>query len=835
MASSVQQYLGRFVLKSLRSSTSFASLYLAEDGPGGRPVALKVFSHNLPDRGYVLSGARTTDQKLAALKHPHILPVLESGEDGAGWTITEFMKGGSLKDRLAKVMTPAQVADVVEQVASALDAAHAAGIVHGNIKPANVLVDAEGMYRVADFGMASLAAMAPPIVKLFATTPSPSYMSPEQAADLAMTPRSDVYSLGVLAYQLLTGTVPYPGSDAATVSGKQARGEADDPRDWEPSLPAPLCQVVLTALARNPERRYATAGAFAAALREALSAGRVLAPEAGNPANNGHVADDLVLEERRQAVLEGLARVCWSCGHRNPEGLLRCENCWSVLTEAGGAPIADVPPLPPEPALSERKRTGLVVALSMVSVLLLTAFMPTFERIPKPSSALAAAEVPGEWTSYQFNAANTGASPGPAPALTGKVRWELKFPAMVLAPPVVTRDAIYMGTGDARVIALHPEDGRLLWQHKVNGPVNAAPALAGETLYVGLRDGTLLALDKATGEERWSVRTGGSIYGGMKVHNGAVYLGNGEGRVLALDALTGETLWQYRTRGWISSVPSITEDGILLTGSTDGNVYALDAATGKLLLKHRVTYSVDNSITSRDGVAYVARDQGALIALDLTERTKVWDDFWYFTRLQLFVFGMADEPPIRRGLKWRIIPGSGLSSSPALQDLAYMVSQTGKGKNSTGALHAIDVRVPETRWSYPMSGTIPPNVVGDTVYIASADGKVAALNRETGREAWSWRSPPGLRPTVAPIASHDTLYTSASLDLAPLYVVRLDATGKLLPDQEDLEGGDWYFYFGGTYCDPKDTPPSGPFPTQRDALTAGYNVVPSCGVFFAIE
>ena len=257
-----------------------ATVYLADDIKHHRPVALKVLR---PEVGLALGGERfDREVRIAAeLSHPHILPLFDSGEAvlddpdaGAGqrrlYYVMPYVRGESLRQRLAREATlpVADAIGIVRQVASALDHAHARGVIHRDIKPENILVH-EGEAMVADFGIA-LPANAPSGARLTGTgltLGTPDYMSPEQAAgEPAIDGRSDVYSLGCVLFELLTGQPPFVGRTAQETIAKRFIESAPSVRRQRPLIPAAIDRALARALARSPTDRFPTAGAFAEAL-----------------------------------------------------------------------------------------------------------------------------------------------------------------------------------------------------------------------------------------------------------------------------------------------------------------------------------------------------------------------------------------------------------------------------------------------------------------------------------------------------------------------------------------------------------------------------------------
>jgi serine/threonine-protein kinase len=261
-----------YVLERELGRGGMATVYLAQDTKHGRPVALKVLHSELaaslgPER------FRREITLAARLQHPHILSVHDSGETSAGqlWFTMPFVEGESLRDRLRREgQLPLEDAlRIAREVAVALDYAHRHGVIHRDIKPENILlIDDQAM--VADFGIACAltpASAGGALTDAGIAVGTPQYMSPEQAsAERTLTGRTDVYSLGAVLYEMLTGEPPFTGATAQTIVAKMMAGEPPSVRRVRPSVPAAVDAVIQTALAPVPADRYATAGAFSKAL-----------------------------------------------------------------------------------------------------------------------------------------------------------------------------------------------------------------------------------------------------------------------------------------------------------------------------------------------------------------------------------------------------------------------------------------------------------------------------------------------------------------------------------------------------------------------------------------
>lgn len=244
----------------------------AVDTRVGRRVAIKtmVVPGTLEARARALWAARMEREAraVARLSHPNIVTTYEVGrEDGHPYLVMEFLTGQTLRQRLhAGPLPPDEAARVLDQAAAALDAVHAAGVVHRDIKPTNFMLLPDGTVKLMDFGIArqsddTLVTQADMMVG------SPSYMAPEHINGDPVGPAGDVWSLGVILYEMLAGRVPFSGARIATVLEQITT--ADPPP--LPGMPPPVQAVLRRALAKDPARRFPSPGALAAAFRAALS------------------------------------------------------------------------------------------------------------------------------------------------------------------------------------------------------------------------------------------------------------------------------------------------------------------------------------------------------------------------------------------------------------------------------------------------------------------------------------------------------------------------------------------------------------------------------------
>jgi serine/threonine-protein kinase len=263
---------GRYRVEARIARGGMATVYTALDTRLDRIVAVKVmhpqFAH---DEGFVARFNREA-KAAARLSHPNVVSVYDQGEDGGSiFLAMEYVEGRTLRDLLRERgrLTPAQALSIAEPVVSALRAAHAAGLVHRDIKPENVLLANDGRIKVADFGLARAIAVADATATTGLLIGTVAYLAPEQVERNVADERSDVYAIGTLLYEMLVGTPPYDGATAWAVATRHVQEDVPLPSETVTDVPPELDEIVQTATRRDPERRYADAGALLEAVRRA--------------------------------------------------------------------------------------------------------------------------------------------------------------------------------------------------------------------------------------------------------------------------------------------------------------------------------------------------------------------------------------------------------------------------------------------------------------------------------------------------------------------------------------------------------------------------------------
>ena len=610
-----------------------AVVFRARDERLGRLVALKILAPSLALDSAFRRRFIAESRAAAVVDDPYIIPVYEAGEaDGVLFIAMRFVRGGDLRGVLERegALAPFRAAEFISPVASALDAAHRAGLVHRDVKPANILVDArddrpDHVY-LSDFGVSKGAMSSVSLTGTGQFLGTPDYSAPEQIQGLAVDGRTDQYALACVAYQLLTGAAPFERDQGLAVLLAHLSAPPPSLASRRPDLSAAADQVLSRGLAKEPEKRFASCRDFAEALREALGLARyhsrspapghpqtqVVAapqPELPGPATAGSGKAARPADPVAAATIDSVPgdRPADAADLGDPGGLTTQARRRLQEREVGLPQAEPMPTVIPTPGAGPTQQDP---ALATAASAPADAVPPVRETAPAPAGLAAGQAV-------------AGPDVGPAPPLdAGGYRATLPpgddYPTVTVGGPepgagettpraprprrigrairrrsVITATAmgialIGLVTAITIISGAHGTSGAhgapgtsVRWSYTSGNSVESSPAVAGGTVYIGSDDDSLYALDAATGHLRWSYSTGGPVESSPAVAGGIVYIGSDDDSLYALDAATGHLRWSYSTGGPVESSPAVA-GGIVYIGSDDNMVYALDAATGQL-------------------------------------------------------------------------------------------------------------------------------------------------------------------------------------------------------------------------------------------------------------
>jgi serine/threonine-protein kinase len=300
---------GRYRLEAKLGSGGMSTVYLARDQTLDRPVAVKVMHREMSEQADQLERFRQEARSVAKFSHPNVVSVIDAGEDGGHpYIVFEYVEGETLKQRIVRdgALDPQEAIAYAIEIGRGLSVAHARNMVHRDIKPQNVLIDEEGRAKLTDFGISRQLEQEGVTAtgRVLGTT---DYVAPEQAMGQAVDPRSDIYSLGVVLYEMLVGQVPFHADSQVGVAMKHVNEELPDVQRRRPEASAAVALVVERATAKDPAERYQTIGEMIDDLETALE---VEAARAGSTTGEATSVLDAVPAPQRK--LSGRGRWSWA-------------------------------------------------------------------------------------------------------------------------------------------------------------------------------------------------------------------------------------------------------------------------------------------------------------------------------------------------------------------------------------------------------------------------------------------------------------------------------------------------------------------------------------------
>jgi eukaryotic-like serine/threonine-protein kinase len=723
--------LAGYRLETQVGAGGMAAVFRARDQRLGRLVALKILAPGLTADEAFRRRFIAESRAAAMVDDPHIIPVYEAGETGGVLFIAmRFVTGGDLRRVLERegTLTPVRAAEFLSPVASALDAAHGAGLVHRDVKPANILVDAhpgrpDHVY-LSDFGVSKGAGSSVSLTGVGQFLGTPDYSAPEQIEGRAVGGRTDQYALACVAYQLLTGTVPFERDQGMAVLLAHLSAPPPSLAARRPDLPAAADRVLARGMAKLPEKRYASCQDFAEALRESLGLApyHPRIPVSGNPRSPSPAPG----HPQTQAVppSTGLPGPAAAPPDADEASTVTKAPPWSASSAAGpgeaglAAPAGDRG----HPPAHRPRRVGRVIGHRPAGIAVAAS-------IAVAGLVIAIGVIPGTHGTH-----STGGTHGmpAAHSAPGQVRWTTTAGYIALAAAGGTA---YVGRNNGTAYALNAATGQVRWTYKTTGNHVSVPTVtvAGSTAYIGSADNKVYALDTATGKAGWTYTTQGSVDWSdqpVAVAGNTIYVSDSDdNQVYALDAATGQVRWIHSDGQDTLSSPAVA-GGTVYVSSADSKLYALDAATGHVRWIYNIGGAVFNAgpVAVAGGTVYVGTQDGSVDALD-SATGKV---------------------------RWTRATGSAVGSRPTVAGGTVYLDST----DNTDKVYALDAATGKARWTYTGRGSLDgsPVVAGSTVYVGSVF-EIYALNAATGKARWTYTGASAFNGS--PVVAGSTVYVGS--------------------------------------------------------------------------
>ena len=777
MTESLTERLDGYEYQNLLGSSGLAVTYRAFSNVDRSEVVVKNLRSYFAQENEIADAYFAELNGVRELANESVVAPIDFRKTNRGiWVVYPYTDWDTLdKLLITGALTPQDASRVSESLARTLEDLHAAGITHRNLKPQNVFVGPDWTVRLGDVGAAVLGEKAHLLIRATLRTPNPIYAAPEQSLRLPASYVSDVYSMGVLMYEMLTGAPLFSVIGTAAVLTLQKEDNYVDASVRATHLPKAVDQVLRRALSYQPADRYQSAGDFHRALTKALGTDRLPQNELSesSPVNHStHVKYDAppvsssdsapIVAPADSIYSSELSVYCPSCGTANHQELAYCSHCWAALRGWNAKRHATQ-----EEAQRFLKRISrellrkkillvflLLSLISGTSVLMVKEFVDF--PVPKPVGDTNIVLRAGSWAVHGRDYGHSAAVPSGS-NLLGEMAWKLSTTGHMLSEPAIVDGIVYQTTGDRRILALDGQNGHVLWEVAATGPVYASPAVTETTVYVGMLDARLLALNRKTGEFMWSFKADGPIFAPGVVYDGVVYLSDWRGTIYGIDDVTGQELWRYETNELVLEPPLILEgdvEAIIISGFS-GRSYIVDRKTGSLRLDYDSGQPVMTPPVLAGEYLLLSTRWGGIFAIDWKETKRRFEDTAFYWKMNFYVWGLRSTPPTPDGFVWATGFGRNLEVwAPAIKDdIAYAVL-------SDGTLHAVAISDGKKLWKYE-SGSPSKSaavVVGDLVYMGNNSGEIHVVDRHSGKNVQTFSQSEALQGQL--VWGDDMLYSA---------------------------------------------------------------------------
>ncbi|MFC0598328.1 PQQ-binding-like beta-propeller repeat protein [Streptomyces palmae] len=756
------QRVGRYQIMARLGAGGMGQVYLGRS-PGARPVAVKVVRPDLARDGEFRRRFAREVEAARRVNGAFTAGVVDADPNGSpAWLATVYVPGVSLGEAVAEHGPwPARSTLVLGAgLAEALEAIHAADVIHRDFKPSNILLANDGP-RVIDFGI-SVAGEASVLTHTGMVIGTPGFMSPEQLTGDHVGPASDVFSLGAILAYTATGIGPF-GTGAPHALHYRAVHEQPDLA----SLPPELREVVSACLAKQPDSRPTVTS-----LLDRLAAAGGIAEEGRTSPATLLLTDprwmpatvaELVQEHATRALPPAPSPQASSTAPTTPVQSLTGQPGPATIPDTGEPASGQQPATVATPTqhtpssrpLITRRRTLLAAvgtaAAAFTGWRLLDDTSAT-PHTPRPSAATSSPSKtlpPGflwEFTPGAADLSYPTVSDGvvyvcsdrtvyAVDAKTGKQVWKSTV-GTGLSSPTVFGSTAYASDWEGGVVhAVDTGTGRKIWDFTIIGQLSSSPVVAGDVVYLGSKDGVLYAVDARTGKQIWRFFTGGG--GAHPTLVGDVVCAGGDNGVLhAVNVRTGKQSWTVHTADVLASVPlTAVSDGIVYAKSTGADqVHAVNAKSGREIWTSDVVgYFSDtaSALMASGRLLYAGNGNHSLFALERKSGKKAWE----FT----------------------VETDAGMTPAAIADGVVYVTTHDFDGSQN-GNLYSLDAKTGMRIWKFSPKGQISsPLIVGKVLCVCAWDGTLHAVDARTGKTVQKFTIGEG---AWGPVAADGVVYVA---------------------------------------------------------------------------
>ena len=736
----------RYDIIAALPGTSLYSVYSAIERESDDAVEIRAPRTRALENAETLGPFRALMERHRDVHHAHLGRLLDiHSEEDSFWMVYEPARGEQLRGWLTRGLQLDEALLLISQAAAGLQALHDADLIHGDANSRNLFVTPVAGAQLRNAGLSELS-IGMSGLQSSMQIPQPAYMAPEVLRGSEPGPKADIFSLGMVLYESLTGHLPFTGNNRDTVRVKQQEGRIAPITVLNPALPEALEEIVGRALAWDPNERFSSAQEMREVLLEyrnnlSMPEAQIVVPD---ERARQEILDDIAQFEPSRISLDGDGtgefRVCAECLTINLASVTRCAVCWRDIREN---PVRNRTEGEAYAQRTRRRRTTRKwairgsVAFAVLALLALFIYdrgAPPGLLTGPPTTTLTAQAGSGLWTTPRGGAANSGSVASVDIVPQGVERWRLEIGAEINSSPTIDNGRIFVTTLDSRILAYSTEDGSLIWEQQGPGPMDAAPIVADDRLYITFRNSRLAALEADTGEVIWESVISNPLFSWAGVSDGSVYVACQNGVIQAFDAGTGEKRWEIDTDDGMVSPPSVSE-GMVIIPTRGREVLFLVGETGQTRLSYVVPGTVEGAAAVSHGTAALGDSRGFVRAVDIRAQNlpleKTVLRFWS----QFYIWGLAPFPPAQSGTMWtRSIREEVWADAAIAGNRAYFATREGN-------VYAFTLSGGQQLWKTALGDeptwTGSPTVVNTVLYIGSESGTFYALDAVSGEHLWN--------------------------------------------------------------------------------------------------